>query len=219
MLNPDARAVIEVTVVLRIFRRLIASRRSPYQLEPPIRAGSTGAAPERSQETYQSDRPGLGRFCPCDRAGPPGPAPLQHSDRHHAWRDLISRTSRLLRRLIPPTPIARRLALQSLLFATAQGAFLTGSAVFFTEVVGLTASKVGLGLTIAGAVSFLVAYPAGKLVDRFGPKRTLGRRHAWKCLGVRVLALGPWLQRIRGAGDRLRDRAERRQCRPSGLRA
>src|ERR1700761_1407766 len=77
----------------------------------------------------------------------------------------------LLRRLLPPTPIARRLALQSLLFATAQGAFLTGSAVFFTEVDGLTASKVGLGLTIAGVVSFLVAYPVGKLVDRVGPKR------------------------------------------------
>src|SRR5579875_345476 len=72
---------------------------------------------------------------------------------------------------MPPTPVARRLALQSLLFATAQGAFYTGSAVFFTEVVGLTASKVGLGLTIAGVVSFLVAYPAGKLVDRLGPKK------------------------------------------------
>src|SRR5579875_821566 len=72
---------------------------------------------------------------------------------------------------MPPTPVARRLALQSLLFSTGQGAFNTGSAVFFTEVVGLTASKVGLGLTIAGVVSFLVAYPAGKLVDRTGPKR------------------------------------------------
>src|ERR1700761_3562362 len=78
---------------------------------------------------------------------------------------------RLVRRLLPPTPLARRLALQSLLFATAQGAFLTGSAVFFTEGGGLTASKVGLGLTIAGVVSFLVAYPVGKLVDRLGPKR------------------------------------------------
>src|SRR6201996_9027853 len=78
---------------------------------------------------------------------------------------------RLVRRLLPPTPLARRLALQSLLFATAQGAFLTGSAVFFTEGGGLTASKVGLGLTIAGVVSFLVAYPVGKLVDRVGPKR------------------------------------------------
>ncbi len=61
--------------------------------------------------------------------------------------------------------------MQSLLFATAQGTFLTGSAVFFTQVVGLRAAQVGLGLTIAGVVSFLVAYPAGKVTDRLGPKR------------------------------------------------
>jgi len=78
---------------------------------------------------------------------------------------------RSLRRLIPPTPLSRRLATQSLLFATAEGTFLTGSAVFFTQVVGLRAAQVGLGLTIAGVVSFLVAYPAGKLTDRIGPKR------------------------------------------------
>jgi MFS family permease len=61
--------------------------------------------------------------------------------------------------------------MQSLLFATAEGTFLTGSAVFFTQVVGLRAAQVGLGLTVAGVVSFLVAYPAGKLTDRIGPKR------------------------------------------------
>jgi len=61
--------------------------------------------------------------------------------------------------------------MQSLLFATAQGTFLTGSAVFFIQVVGLHPYQVGLGLTIAGVVSFLVAYPAGRVVDRFGPKR------------------------------------------------
>ncbi len=76
-----------------------------------------------------------------------------------------------LRRLLPPTPLSRRLSTQSLLFATGQGTFLTGSAVFFTQVVGLRAAQVGLGLTIAGVVSFLVAYPAGRLVDRLGPKR------------------------------------------------
>lgn len=76
-----------------------------------------------------------------------------------------------LRRLIPPTPLSRRLAVRSLLFATAEGTFLTGSAVFFTEVVGLRAAQVGLGLTVAGVVSFLVAYPAGKLTDHLGPKR------------------------------------------------
>jgi hypothetical protein len=84
---------------------------------------------------------------------------------------VIARLGPSLRRLIPPTPLSRKLATQSLLFATAEGTFLTGSAVFFTQVVGLRAAQVGLGLTIAGVVSFLVAYPAGKLVDRLGPKR------------------------------------------------
>src|SRR3954453_14911139 len=83
----------------------------------------------------------------------------------------MSRLRSWLRRLIPPTPLSQRLATQSLLFATAEGTFLTGSAVFFTQVVGLRAAQVGLGLTVAGVASFLVAYPAGKLTDRIGPKR------------------------------------------------
>src|SRR4249919_3504945 len=83
----------------------------------------------------------------------------------------MSRLGQSLRRLIPPTPLSKRLATQSLLFATAEGTFLTGSAVFFTQVVGLRAAQVGLGLTVAGVASFLVAYPAGKLTDRIGPKR------------------------------------------------
>jgi MFS family permease len=83
----------------------------------------------------------------------------------------VTRLGPSLRRLIPPTPLSRSLATQSLRFATAEGTFLTGSAVFFTQVVGLRAAQVGLGLTVAGVVSFLVAYPAGKLTDRIGPKR------------------------------------------------
>ena len=35
-----------------------------------------------------------------------------------------------LDRFLPPTPLARRLSLQSVLFATGEGAFITGSAVF-----------------------------------------------------------------------------------------
>ncbi len=77
----------------------------------------------------------------------------------------------LLRHLRPPSPLAGRLALQSLLFALGEGTFMTGSAVFFTQIVGLTAAQVGLGLTFAGIASFLAALPMGKLVDRFGPKR------------------------------------------------
>jgi MFS family permease len=71
----------------------------------------------------------------------------------------------------PPSPLARRLSVQSLLFASGDGAFLAGSAVFFTLVVGLSLAEVGIGLTIAAVASFIVAVPMGKLVDHFGPKR------------------------------------------------
>ena len=76
-----------------------------------------------------------------------------------------------LQRLLPDTPLARRLSLQSILYATGQGVFLTGSAVFFTQIVGLSAAQVGLGLTIAGVVTFLFAVPLGRLADRMGTKR------------------------------------------------
>ena len=41
---------------------------------------------------------------------------------------------------------------------------------FFTQIVGLSAAQVGLGLTIAGVVTFGLAVPLGKLSDRFGAK-------------------------------------------------
>ncbi|MBZ5740418.1 MFS transporter [Nocardioides mangrovi] len=79
-----------------------------------------------------------------------------------------------LDRFLPPTPLARRLSAQSVLFATGEGAFLTGSAVFFTQIVGLSAAQVGLGLTVGGLASFCCSIPAGKLADRLGPKRLWG---------------------------------------------
>jgi MFS family permease len=77
----------------------------------------------------------------------------------------------VLRHARPPSPLAGRLGLQSLLFALGEGTFMTGSAVFFTQIVGLSAAQVGLGLTFAGIGAFLAALPMGKLVDRFGPRR------------------------------------------------
>ncbi|KRB80245.1 hypothetical protein ASE01_01775 [Nocardioides sp. Root190] len=76
-----------------------------------------------------------------------------------------------LRRLVPPTPLSRKLAVQSMLFSTGDGAFTTGSAVFLTQVVGMSAGKVGLAITIAGVAEFFFAYPAGRIVDKLGPKR------------------------------------------------
>ena len=82
-----------------------------------------------------------------------------------------ARFASLTARFRAPSPLAGRLAGQSLLFALGEGTFMTGSAVFFTQVVGLSGAQVGLGLTIAGVAAFFAAVPAGKLVDLFGPKR------------------------------------------------
>jgi Na+/melibiose symporter-like transporter len=86
------------------------------------------------------------------------------------WR-VAGSLGRLLRRAMPPTPLARKLSVQSVLFAVGEGVFLTGSAVFFTQIVGLSAGQVGIGLTVAGIVSFTFSVPLGKLADRVGPKR------------------------------------------------
>ena len=75
-----------------------------------------------------------------------------------------------IRRLVPPTPLSRKLALQSMLFSLGEGTFNTGSAVFFLKVVGLTPAQVGICLSIAGVATFLAAYPNGRIVDRFGAK-------------------------------------------------
>ena len=84
---------------------------------------------------------------------------------------MSSRTLALARAIRPPSALAARLATQSLLFALGEGTFMTGSAVFFTQIVGLSAAQVGLGLTIAGVAAFIAALPAGRMVDRYGPKR------------------------------------------------
>jgi len=93
-----------------------------------------------------------------------------------------------LLRIAGPTPLVRRLSSQSVLSATGDGVFLTGSAVFFTQIVGLSAAQVGLGLTIAGVVTFAFAVPLGKLADRYGARRV------WAlCSLLEALAYVAWL--------------------------
>ncbi|MFG3705841.1 MFS transporter [Micromonospora sp. NPDC047670] len=57
--------------------------------------------------------------------------------------------------------------------ALASGLFYTVSAVFFTRVIGLTVTTVGLGLTVAGAVGVAGAFGAGYLADRVGAHRLM----------------------------------------------
>ncbi|WP_433361540.1 MFS transporter [Actinoplanes sp. CA-142083] len=101
----------------------------------------------------------------------------------------------VLRQVRPPSPLAGRLSAQSLLFALGEGAFMTGSAVFFTQIVGLSAAQVGLGLTCAGIAAFLAALPMGKLVDRFGPKRMWAVSAAGQAA---MFALWPFITDFRG---------------------
>lgn len=71
-------------------------------------------------------------------------------------------------RLLAPTSLGRSLAAQSALYAVGTGVFVSGNAVYFTRIVGLTPTQVGLGISLGGAVSVLAAVPAGRLADRVG---------------------------------------------------
>jgi MFS family permease len=96
--------------------------------------------------------------------------------------------SRLLTRILSDDPLIRAMSYQSVLSAFGEGAFLTGSAVYFTQIVGLSAARVGLGMTIAGVATFLASVPLGRAADRVGTRRT------W-ILGslLEALLFGSWL--------------------------
>jgi len=78
---------------------------------------------------------------------------------------------RLLKRILPPTKLERDLALQCVLSAFATGSFLTGTAVFFTQIIGLTGAQVGLGMSVAAGVTLVLTMPLGRLTDRVGAKQ------------------------------------------------
>ena len=53
------------------------------------------------------------------------------------------------RRLLPSDPLARRLALATLVNRFGTGLFMTISALYFTRIVGLSVTQVGLGARLA----------------------------------------------------------------------
>ncbi|MBB5959970.1 MFS family permease [Saccharothrix tamanrassetensis] len=65
----------------------------------------------------------------------------------------------------------KRLAVAQVANSVGDGAFYVSSALYFTRVVGLSATQVGLALTLAWAVGAVVGVPLGHLADRFGPRR------------------------------------------------
>jgi len=103
-------------------------------------------------------------------------------------------TRSLLTKILPAPGLPRRLAFQSAVIATGSGTFLTGSVVFFTQVVKLTPVQIGIGFSLVGAVGLLGSLPLGHLADRIGGKRAwvigaLGEAAAFACY---PLAHGFW---------------------------
>ncbi|MEV4534967.1 MFS transporter [Asanoa sp. NPDC049518] len=90
---------------------------------------------------------------------------------------------RVRENLVPPAGIPRAYALVSLIFGVGIGTFSTGSAVFFTRVVGLRPHEIGIGLSAAAGAVLVCSVPLSALADRWGPRR------AW-FLGVAGSAAG-----------------------------
>jgi MFS family permease len=98
--------------------------------------------------------------------------------------------SRLLAQaLVPETATGRRLAVIALLDALGTGMFLTSAALYFTRIVGLRATQVGLGLTVAGLVGLVTAVPLGAIADRVGAGRVFIALQALRGFGFLAYCL------------------------------
>lgn len=69
----------------------------------------------------------------------------------------------------PPGPI-RSIAAASMVSSIGDGAFTAVSVIYLVRFVGLSATQVGAGLAVAGAVALLAGIPMGVLGDRIGPR-------------------------------------------------
>ncbi|MGC4896293.1 MFS transporter [Micromonospora sp. DT31] len=71
--------------------------------------------------------------------------------------------------LPPPGPL-RTLAYATLANTVGSGLWLAGGALYLTRDVGLSATSVGAGLTVAGLVGLTASVPLGALADRWDPR-------------------------------------------------
>ncbi|MFC0597709.1 MFS transporter [Streptomyces palmae] len=77
-----------------------------------------------------------------------------------------------MKQLMPPAGAPRTLAAAQLSNSIGDGMYYTSSALYFTQVVGMSPTRLGLGLTAAWAVGSLAGVPLGHLADRRGPRTT-----------------------------------------------
>lgn len=102
-----------------------------------------------------------------------------------------SRLADVSRRLLGPAaviPGGLHLIGVGLIDSVGTGLYLAGSAVFFSVVVRLTPTQIGIGLSVASVLG-LVAQPfLGWLADRWGPRRVLVLLHLWRAAAFTALA-------------------------------
>jgi MFS family permease len=79
---------------------------------------------------------------------------------------------------------ARTLAVVQLISRTGDGAYYVTSALFFTQIVGLSPAQLGLGLTVAWSVALAFGVPLGHVTDRLGPRETAIFFYACAALAV-----------------------------------
>ncbi|HEU5473429.1 MAG TPA: MFS transporter [Actinophytocola sp.] len=85
----------------------------------------------------------------------------------------MSNLATLSARIVPTDPLRRKLIAIRLAESIGKGIFLSGSIVYFTLHVGLTARQVGLGLSAAGMSGLISSVTFGMIADRVGPRRLL----------------------------------------------
>jgi MFS family permease len=81
--------------------------------------------------------------------------------------------ARLTRRGVPTDPTLRVLALGTLVNRASGGAVFTTFALYFTRHVGLSATQVGLALSISAIAGAVAQVPGGQLGDARGPREVL----------------------------------------------
>jgi len=88
----------------------------------------------------------------------------------------------------PPTHQAGVFVLVMGVSAVGLGLFLSGSAIYYSTVVGLTVGQIGTGLSIAAVVGLLATVPLGAAADRLGGARMLVAIMAWRAAWFVALA-------------------------------
>ncbi|WP_338701715.1 MFS transporter [Streptomyces sp. Q6] len=88
--------------------------------------------------------------------------------------------------MLPAEPVLLRLSLLTLLNAFGRGLFFPVSVLYFTRFVGLGATSVGVGLTVAGLFGLVAGVPAGRASDRWGRRPVL--TGLWIGCGVALAA-------------------------------